>query len=102
MALLIPPFGDNVEITPADGRTFTLIELQQLVGGYIEALRTSDGRWLFLNEDGKRLELPPNSAATFLMRGLIRPDDYIVGNAIVCSPLEAGATGEDDAPDPPA
>lgn len=100
MATLIAPDRVPESITPANGRTFTLPELQALVGGYIEALRLPDGvRWLFLNEDGKRLKLAYNDAATVLMHQLLRPDDYIVGPAVLCTPLEAGAIEEgDDAP----
>ena len=90
MATLIPPGRAPEFITPANGRTFSLPELQALVGGYIEALRTEDGGWLFINEDGKRLRLVPNPVATEFMRNRLRPDDYIVGPAVVCSPQEAG------------
>jgi Domain of unknown function (DUF3846) len=90
MAIVIPPSGVRYEQLPANGRTFELPELQALVGGYLEALRIGDGRWLFINEDGKGLDLPVNPAATALMRQRIFPEDYIVGTAVVCSPLEAG------------
>ena len=96
MAVLFPPDGGEPhQISPRNGRTFALDELQGLVGGYIEGLRTRDG-WMFINEDGKRLRLAYNELATEVMRGLIADDDYIVGVAIICTPLEAGATDEDD------
>jgi hypothetical protein len=90
MAVLLPPNAIGYEIAPANGRTFTLDELQALVGGYIEGLRVPGGHWLMINEDGKRLQLPYNDAATTLMRALLRPDDVIVGPAVLCTPLEAG------------
>jgi hypothetical protein len=90
MATLIPAAGEAREVAPANGRTFELHELQALVGGYLEALRLRDGGWMFLNEDGKRLELPLNQVATVLMVGLIREDDWIVGDVVICSALEAG------------
>jgi hypothetical protein len=34
------------------------------VGGYIELVRTLSGRVMFINEDGKRLELPVNRKVT--------------------------------------
>ena len=102
MATLVSALGPIRTVTPTNGRTFNLAELQGMVGGYIEALRTPDGvGWLFLNEDGKRLELPYNHAATTLMRALIRPDDVIVGDCVICSPLEAGEGVDDDEPDEP-
>lgn len=90
MARLLPAVGDPRELVPANGRTFTLPELQHLVGGYIEALRTPDGRWLFINENGKNLELPANLRATMLMDAVLADDDIIVGNAVLCTMTEAG------------
>ena len=90
MATLIPAAGEAREIAPADGQRFSLAELQAMVGGYIEALRAPDGRWLFLNEDGKRLELPVNAAVTQLMALRLQPGDYIVGDVIICNRIEAG------------
>jgi hypothetical protein len=37
-----------------------LEEMHGFVGGYIELVRTLSGRVMFINEDGKRLELPVN------------------------------------------
>jgi hypothetical protein len=92
MATLIPAQGDPRQIAPASGRAFTLIELQTLVGGYIEGLRVDAQRWMFINEDGKRERLPINELATLFLYGLGRlpRDDYIVGDAVLCSLEEAG------------
>jgi hypothetical protein len=96
MATLIPATGPTQEVQPRERGTFTLVELQTVVGGYIEALRLGTD-WMFLNEDGKRLALPFNPRATAMMRGRIAADDFIVGTVIICSPTEAGEdTGEDD------
>jgi hypothetical protein len=119
MATLITPGAGTREVLPANGRTFELPELQQLVGGYIEALRVPEppaapesvydlgdpaytphrsrpsGGWLFINEDGKGLGLPLNQTATILMINRIAHDDYIVGNAVLCSKLEAGEGDRD-------
>lgn len=98
MATLIPANGPTREDTPANGRTYTLAELQAIVGGYIEALRAPDGRLMFVNEDGKRMHLPRNSAATVLMRPRLLFGDCIVGDAVLCTPLEAGEEPEEDGP----
>jgi Domain of unknown function (DUF3846) len=97
MATLIPTDGAPRDIAPHAGPAFTLQELQQIVGGYIEMLWAPDGRCLFLNEDGKRLELPINDAATLLMRRRLTPGDYIVGDVILCTRQEAGADTSEDA-----
>lgn len=85
-------------VRPANGPAFSLPELQKIVAGYIEAvyLRMSGERVImFVNEDGRRLELPVNGYATFLVRQFAdpphAPDVVIVGDAIVCDLLEAGA-----------
>ncbi len=96
MATLIRAGGGPEDVQPADGHAFTLPELQQIVGGYIEVVRAADGRLMFLNEDGKRLNLPWNGFATFLVRGLIGDDDYIVGDVVLCTRTEAGEDAEEE------
>jgi hypothetical protein len=106
MATLIPADGSVPRyVTPArgEGTAFTLQELQTIVGGYIEALRSSwltadDGQPLimFLNEDGKREDLPLNRFATALMRRALQPEDYIVGDVVLCTYAEAGEGGDED------
>ena len=71
--------------------TFTLAELQTVVGGYIELVRTCDGdRLTFVNEDGIRLRLELNGEASALA------GCRIIGTAILCSPVEAGSGDDDD------
>jgi len=104
--------GRTEERQPANGRTFSLKELQAIVEGYIEIIPTKDERIMVLNEEGKLLDLPRNEQATALaylatpadiahMRmalgdGLIYvgPDleteggDYIAGTVLVCTSSE--------------
>ena len=54
-----------------------LDKLQEMVGGYIQLVPTSDGRLMYINEDGLRLGLPHNERATG-MAGV-----PIVGNVVV-------------------
>jgi hypothetical protein len=96
VATIIPARGHLFDVQPANGRAFTLADLQKIVGGYIEALRAPDGRLMFLNEDGKRLRLPLNPTATYLLRGRLRVDDYIVGDVVLCNAIEAGEGDEGD------
>ena len=46
--------------------TDDLQELQSIVGGYIEAIRTVDNRRMFVNEDGTIMRLTPNAKASAL------------------------------------
>lgn len=93
MALLIAADGATLEVFPPDGRpAFTLPELQQIVGGYIELIPMRDpSRVMFVNEDGKSQNLPLNQVASALgWEAGIAPDDYIVGDVVVCTRIEAG------------
>jgi hypothetical protein len=75
-----------------------LDELQALVGGFIEVVRTIDGRWLVINEDGKRLGLSPNANATELYReGRQRPVGVVVGDVLLADSVEMGAHEEAEA-----
>jgi hypothetical protein len=73
--------GKREVVVPANGKHWTLRELQAKVGGYIEIVRTHDGRWLVVNELGKLNQLPPNPAATELY--IFNEVDGIVGNVVV-------------------
>lgn len=79
-AYLIKTTGEVTEVKPANGKEFTLEELQGYVEGYIEATQTEDGRTLIVNEEGKLDGLPFNTTASELYN---RPFDVIVGNAVL-------------------
>lgn len=86
-ALVIPVEGP-VQSVDLDG---TLDQLQQLVGGRIEALPVPEAftsgpaATAYVNEEGK-WESPPNMRATdFLVPGVgLWPNDYIAGPMVVC------------------
>lgn len=55
------------DVHPHDGKRFTLAELQGFVGGNIEIVRLLPGHGhakLYVNEDGRNLELPVNENAS--------------------------------------
>ena len=82
--------GVYKECTPKNGKTFTLEEIQEIVGGYIEILTFKDGRMMVMNEEGKLLGFPINPEATRIARenNLIWPNDYIVGTVLIADPGE--------------
>ncbi len=88
MATLIRPDGTQEEVKPKRGRRYTLEELQGYVGGYIELVRLPDDRLMVINEDGKRLQLPVNHAATEMAGRRISRHDMVVGNALVVKSWE--------------
>jgi hypothetical protein len=90
MALLIKTDGTTQTIGPINGKNFSLDEVRDLIGGYMETYRLRDGYFFVCNEDGKRLELPVNSVATVLFnKNYVRPIlDIVVGNVLIASLLE--------------
>ncbi len=83
MAKLLKTSGEIEEISPRNGKEFELEELQKMVGGYIEVVRPLTGKgFLVLNEEGLRMKLAPNGAASMLYG---RP---IVGDVVFCEPGE--------------
>lgn len=73
MPRLYPSYTINAEtqsvspLTPADGKKFSLEELQAVVGGYIEIVTLPDGALLICHEDGRLRQLPVNKPASLLV-----------------------------------
>ena len=86
MAHLYMTSGRVREVKPANGKSFLLKELQKLVGGNVELVRTtSEGERMAINEEGKIFSLPLNIPATRLY--IWGRKDVIVGDAVL---LEKG------------
>lgn len=87
MAKLYKTDGTIYTVNPSNGSDFTLEELQEMVGGYIEILNLHNDNIIVVNEEGKLERLPLNEAATKIIR-LSGYADYIVGNALICTSEE--------------
>lgn len=74
--------GQPAEIVMVDWAD-NLSYLQSVVGGYIELVYLSPELDMYINEEGKLLELEPN---------LSFPGDTIVGPVVVCSHDDEGDT----------
>ena len=72
--------GSSREFLPANRKDYTLDELKEVVGGYIEIISLPDDFLMVLNEEGKLKGLPFNEQAS----QLIPPTDYIVGDVLIC------------------
>jgi hypothetical protein len=81
MATLLRPDGRIENVKPPNGSSWSLDELQTLVGGNIEVARTHEGHYLVFDEDGKAKGKPPNFAATQAF--LYGEYDIILGEALV-------------------
>lgn len=83
MAILLR-VGHEPQELPNPGQELSLKDMQQMVGGYIEMVRLSNGKQaLIINEEGKLKGLPTNPTATLLVADVLREQDYIVGDAIL-------------------
>ena len=81
--LIIHVDGAQEEYSAADGKHYTLDELKKAIGGgYIEIVKTRDGRIMVLDEEGKLKGFPINRVATALY--LYGAQDPIVGDVLVC------------------
>jgi hypothetical protein len=81
MATLLRTDGSVEVLAPPNGVHWSLEELQTLVGGCIEVAHTTDGKYLVIDDEGKRKRKPLNVAATRLYRHGRR--DVIVGDAVL-------------------
>lgn len=75
--------GTSQIISPANDSSFTLLELQHLVGGYVDRL-TLDEQQVIVNENSVELKLPINPVLTpiYLRNGGL-PDTYVLGDALM-------------------
>lgn len=106
------------EVRPANGRDFTLVELQRYVGGDIELLELPEGRIMVLNKESKLVDNPQRNhrageqvvfvtlreikaqieeqrrMGVFVMHDydfsgdLDAPADYIAGDVLICDSKE--------------
>jgi hypothetical protein len=98
MATLLRADGSAETLQPSNGVHWNLEELQTLVGGYIEVARTTDGKYLVLDEEGKLKRKPLNVAATRIYQHGRR--DVIVGDAVVVdTKLEMNGPDEEEEPE---
>lgn len=62
--LINPGTSQPQEIEPANGKAFTLEEMQKFVGGYVELIAQDRETLMLVNEEGRLLGLPVNEVAT--------------------------------------
>jgi hypothetical protein len=75
--------GKLTDYPPKSGKEYTLEELNEAVGGYIEIVDLGD-KYMVVNEEGKIKDLPYNQLATHVFRRAKGNSDFIVGNVLVC------------------
>lgn len=71
----------HLSIIPKDGSTFTLEELQAVVGGYVQLVWLPKREvYMVLNEDGAVNGLPTNQLATAVWLDEFPMEDFPIGN----------------------
>ena len=86
MATLIKTNGVKTNLTPQNKTDFQLTELQKIVGGLIQIVKTKDGRTMVINEEGKINNLPINQKASELYQ--YNEFDFIAGDVLICNENE--------------
>jgi hypothetical protein len=81
MATFLRTSGEREVLSPLNGVHWTFAELGLLVGGYPERLRTTDGRYLVIDEEGKLKDKPLNREATLIY--VYGRHDPIVGDVVI-------------------
>ena len=76
--------GEVIETSPKNGTNYTLEELKEIVGGYIEIIHLTENKIMVINDEGKLINLPHNENATILFSLCLDTIDFIVGDALVC------------------
>ena len=88
MGILIKTSGEKLEVKPANGESFSLKEVQEYVGGYVEMFRVSGKKYLF-NEEGLLHDLPSNVKATEeLEKDCNQAVQTLVGNVLILEDSE--------------
>lgn len=77
IAMWIKADGQTIPVVPLKGKKFTLKEVQDMVGGYVERLRLPHAEVMLVNEDGLAMGLAANDAASRLA------GTTIVGDVVV-------------------
>lgn len=83
--ILINPDGTIERKYPKNGKDFKGEELNSFVDGHIEIVCLNTNEYMVVNENGKLNNLRLNPEATKTFKKSFETNDYIVGNAFICS-----------------
>lgn len=77
--------GEVIETSPKNGNDYSLEELKEIVGVYIEIIYLTENKIMVINDECKLINLPHNENATTLYRICLDTIDFIVGDVLVCN-----------------
>lgn len=90
-AYILKPNGERIDVVPRarggelNPSTFSLTEMQDIVGGYIQIVNLTDEVFMVVDEEGKFKDYDYNQKATEMVQKCFNTRDYIVGTVLVCS-----------------
>ena len=82
---IIPVKGELKAVYPKNGSKFSLKELQEFVGGFIELVTVPGEKFVVCNEYGKIENLPVNKNATEAFKSSLMSGDTLNGDIAVIS-----------------
>lgn len=85
MAQILYANGEVRNVEPRKGNTFSLEELQKIVGGFIELVRLNALQYMVVNDEGLIRNLPYNALATEAFNLAFQPKKgLVVGDVLIC------------------
>lgn len=75
--------GKETQVRPADGKFYSLKQLQRMVGGYIETVKLPPDLLMVVNEEGRQLGLQMNRKASRRAMVRLHRPMVIYGNAVL-------------------
>lgn len=76
--------GQIIEVKPKNNKYYTLKELQDMIGGYIEHIHLNNKYSAIVDEEGKLKNLSTNVNASNEFYKLIGFEYSICGNVLIC------------------
>jgi hypothetical protein len=85
-AQILKTTGEVWEVEPNNKTDFSLEELQEIVGGYIEIINFPNRECMVVNEEGVYMKLPINASATnlYIQKHNLLEISVIVGDVLIC------------------
>ena len=81
---LITPRGEIQEAAPKRGAAFTVTELQDMVGGYIEVIDVNGGVVVYDSDGAQKEKLYNEKATKLILDSNQEWDGFVAGNAVFC------------------
>jgi hypothetical protein len=82
-ALILGYDGSEKEVTLPEEQGAQFESVMETVQGMVAQHVLPNGKIMYINEEGKVMDLPINYKATNLAKKILKIDEYILGNAVI-------------------